>query len=204
MIGRPIPWLVAALLCSLIPSLRGVGAEPAPPPKPIRNQHDVIPSTFRGKVMAVTDKSITVKPEGFVEGRAIRFLPDGQQEVVSVYKQDNTKPPMTFVFSDDLLLINGPLAGRLKGAGYRQHRIADVQVGDHVEIGCDTAKKGVAVCGNLQIIRRYGGRVPPAITDNDLPPKRQHLRVDVQRNAAQEKEEKAGRILTQVFLRFHL
>lgn len=198
----PIAVLVALLFYSLTGNAGGRGPELAPLPKAVKNQDDEMPSMFRGKVTALTDKTITIKPEGFVTTRSRRLLEDGRWDVVAVYKQDNTKPPKTFVFSKKLLFLNGVRpGGGLKGAGYGQHKISDVRLGDHVEISCNTAQKEEAICGELRILRRYGGRVPPAIGDTELPVNQQHLRVDSWRNAEQEIEEKAVATVNQTILR---
>ena len=191
------------LFCLGISRSPGRELEPIPPPKPVLNQDDVPPLSFRGRVTVVTGESITIKPEGDIKITESRYLGDGRWEVLSVYRQDNTKPPRTFVFDDGLLFLNGtlPAGGRAKHIAIsnpsQQHKISDVRPGDHVQIRCNRVQ-GVDCCRELHIVRRYGGRVPPAIGDDKLPKDLQHLRIDTLSNAEQAREEKALRILSRL------
>lgn len=187
----------AAALVLALPTL-GRETPVAPPPNPVLDQDDCPVGTFRGRVVVVTGETITVKPEGFVASRSIENRGRPNQRVISIYKQDNTKPPSTLVFSDTLLDINGtlpanrrvlPLAG--VGKWERQHKLSVVRIGDHVEIETDVDVNKVPVCRSLEILRRYGGQVPAAIGDDLVPKRSAHLRVDVSRNAEQAREEKA-------------
>lgn len=158
------------------------------------------PHDYSGRVTAVSEEAVTIKPEGFVRIDEIKVLPDGVTQQRKVYIQDNTKPPRTFVFTDGALLTNGTLpAARRAGppiavrVPYRQHKISDLQPGDFVQISCGQSK-GVYFCSEIEIHRRPGGQVPPAIGDDKLPVSK---RVSTQRNAAQEQEVKIVRTLLQ-------
>src|SRR5262249_38080327 len=118
---------------------------------------------------------------------SIRFLANGQKVLVSIYKQDNTKPAMSFVFS-----ANHKRIGVSSGPG--QHKLADVRVGDVVKIDC-YCYSGVMHCLGIEVHRRPGGRVPPAIGDNDLPKEYRHMGYDVCRNREQFAEECALELL---------
>lgn len=190
-------FLICLSIFALAP-VKGGELQLAPPPKPVLNQDDETPFTYCGRVVAVTGETITVKPEGYVCVLHTRAGRDGRAEVVSIYKQDNTKPPRTFVFSDTLLDINGtlPTDRRLLprggvGAWERQHKISVVRVGDHVELETHVNTNKVPICASLEILRRYGGQVPTAVGDHIFRPSDKHLRVDVSRNAEQAREEKA-------------
>ena len=175
MLRTALAGLLSMVVCSLAEPTRGREPELAPPPRRILNQVDEFPHIFMGRVAAMTGQTITLKPEGYI--KFTTQLSTGEAyELVSVYKQDNTKPPRTFVFHRDLL------RGIVER---RHHKIADVQPGDVVWIDCRRLE-GVDFCIEIEIWRRPGGRVPPAFGDNVESPK---LRVDNFRNAEQAQEE---------------
>jgi hypothetical protein len=165
-------------------------AEPLPKPdstEPV--PADWPPCAFVGKVVALSDETITIKPQGHLKIYRIPSSADRPAKKEQVYVQDNTKPARLFVFSDPLLYFNGTLpAARRRGLGLSPttgHKISDVQTGDLVFISCNRAK-GVDYCTRLEIQRRPGGRVPPAIDDDKRDPNK---RIDTGYNVAQFVEE---------------
>ncbi len=198
--------LVSVLFWSLA-ALAGATAN-APPPEmaPVKAKPEEVPSTYKGIVVAVTDKTVTIKPSGDVTITKSRIGEGGKKEVVWVYTQDNTKPPQAFVFSDAALWANGtlPFANRAGkpalavNSNSRLHKISDLCLGDLVEITCGDVG-GTVYCNEIAIIRRPGGQVPPTIGDDTLPVAD---RVCTQRNAAQAREEQIVRHLSRLMSPF--
>jgi hypothetical protein len=183
--------LIALILASV--SLGSLHAEePKPKPRkvllPARN--DFYPHAFHGRVVSLTDETITIQPEGDFRIGEITFLPDGTV-VERLYFQDNSQPAKTFTFSDDMLATNDTLPADRKDKGQksprvRQHKISDILVGDIVRINCWKRQGGGETCLSIQIQRRPRGKVPPALGDNDVSAE---SRVDIQHNAEQFLEE---------------
>lgn len=147
---------------------------------------------FSGRVLAVGDETFTLKPEGNpTTQESFSFHPDGAIKEKRIYVLDTPQDPTTFMFDDSLLMFNGRKipAGRWAGLGqsprYDEHRIADLRPNDLVWIRCRRIK-GIDYCNSIQIQRRPGGKVPPAIGDGTKPHK---YRVDVRMNAEQFAEE---------------
>ena len=163
---------------------------PAPPPKPARTPvgADYEPDVFLGRVESMSDRMITVKPEGRLRVEFTRRTSEGVREEW-YYEQDNNQPAKTFTFSDCMLQHNGVLLP----PGRRGHQppdrceylIADVRVGDRVHVSYGTLR-GELLCTSLTIMRRPGGRVPDACGDDDPAYK---VKVSTQRNALQCAEE---------------
>ena len=97
--GIVAPVITVAFDASLLFNVTAVGfivslkPELAPPPKRILNQDEYAPSSFMGRVLDVTDKTVTIKPWGDIRITRERSLGDGRYEFVSLYRQDSTKPP---------------------------------------------------------------------------------------------------------------
>jgi hypothetical protein len=142
---------------------------------------DFDPPSYRGIVVGLTEKTVTIKPAGILTCLEISSLPDGTKKERQ-YTQDNTQPPREFVFSEILRPRPGGVGRPIVG-----HQIADLRMGDVVEISCQRSR-GVYVCTDIKIHRRPGGRVPPTVADARLS---QERRWDNARNAEQDREEKA-------------
>jgi len=153
---------------------------------------DWVPIGFYGRVVALTPQTVTVKPEGNLTATLTWRSLDGTEHK-KVYVQDNTKPPREFTFSE--MLKPGP--NGVGGAAYG-HRVSDVQVGDVVHISC-TRTRGVDYCRAIEIYRRPGGQVPPAVGETDVSPEH---RWSVRMNAEQAREELGLAALRKVGLRF--
>jgi hypothetical protein len=153
---------------------------------------DFVPTTYRGRVVGLTNKTVTIKPGGSVQTNEVSFHPDKTVKEERVYIQDNNQPPRLFVFGDQLL-------PRPNGACPVQHghRIADLQMGDVITIGCSRFR-GVDHCTRIEIYRRPGGKVPPAVGDDKLSVQN---RWDTRRNAEQAREETAVAAIGRLGLR---
>ena len=118
------------------------------------------PGGFQGRIVGFTKSGVIIKPEGRYKVTSSFTLPDGTTVNV-VYVQDNTQPPREFVFEDCLF----PDRPGSKTARVGEHNVTDLRNGDIVNIGYSgPAQGGACVC--IQIRRRPGGRVPPAIWDS--------------------------------------
>jgi hypothetical protein len=149
-----------------------------PPPEPVGP--DYVPSWYYGKVVGITDKAVTIKLEGDVKLDPIEGLPGGIQKKW-VYVQDNTQPPLEFIFADNLFPgRRGPKTPRCS-----EHQVADLRVGDVIELRRQRMRGG-DYCIGIQIQRRPGGKVPPAIGDAKAQPEH---RVDNRMNTEQYLEE---------------
>lgn len=191
--------LIACVVTLLWPYANLPAASEAPAPiDPAKLVWRDAPPAYMGVVTAVSGETITIKPAGDLKVTRSRFV-NGKSEVVKVYVQDNTEAPRTFVFGDVVLWHSGTLPAT-KRAGkpplgvsnpLGQHKISDVRVGDFVHISCGPVE-GVDHCSEIQIRRRPGGQVPPTMGEDKLPA---GLRISIQFNAAQAKEEKIMRIV---------
>jgi hypothetical protein len=139
------------------------------------------PPDFRGQVVGLTDKTVTIKPQGSLKFTATTFNRDGTIKDEKVYVQDNGQPPRMF----DIDAMR-PRPGRGKRIQYG-HMPDDLRMGDVVLIGCKHVR-GTDYCTRIQIYRRPGGKVPPAYEDKDA---RFEKRWDTIMNAKQAAEEKA-------------
>jgi hypothetical protein len=186
-----VPVLIGLLVAPLAASYPP-GDLPRPAPMPIPVPKDWQPGSYRGRVVALTDKTVTIKPEGNLRMEIVSFHPDGTVKEKLVYVQDNTQPPRVFTFSDRLLPRPNGQPGVAQG-----HKISDVRLGDVIYINCSQSR-GVDHCSEIEIHRRPGGRVPPALQDERLSELGKRLgkdfnqsRLDTQMNAAQTAEEQA-------------
>ncbi len=180
--------MVLVLVSLPIATARPAEPEKRPAPKPVGL--DYYPHVYSGRVMLINEEVIIIKPEGDLRTMPTSFHPDGTVKEQRLYVQDNTKPPKTFTFSDELLLHNGTLpAARRVGlhvsAPTGQHKISEVRSGDFVFIN-SWRGKGIEYCTSIQIQRRPGGKVPPAHWDDKTTYK---YRIDTQMNAEQAREE---------------
>jgi hypothetical protein len=87
---------------------------------------------YRGPVLAVTGRSITIKPWC-------------------------DRPPVTFPVTTLLATGGLPKYGYEYGTLYK---LADVRVGDHVLLRCAPPTNGVEVCRGISLLARPGGEVP--------------------------------------------
>ena len=122
--------LTAVVLVGL--SLTASGSDmprpaPIPRPQPEPVGPDWVPCDFCGRVVGITEKGQTIKPERGLKIFIIKPLPDGTTREW-VYVQDNTQPPREFVFNDCLFFDRpGPKTpsvrrapgGRPAGGGFR-------------------------------------------------------------------------------------
>jgi hypothetical protein len=167
-------------------------AEPPGAPAAIPVPKDWQPGAYRGRIVALTEKSVTIKLEGIVRMEAITFNPDGTVKQKCFYTQDNSQGPRAFTFNN--ALTPGPNGKPSVQSG---HKVSDLRMGDVVYVLC-THAKGVDYCGEIEIHRRPGGQVPPAIQDEMLIQLGKKIgkdltdsRWDVRMNAEQILEEKA-------------
>lgn len=168
---------------------------PIPRPQPEPVGPDWVPCAYCGRVVGITEKGLTIKPERGLKIFIIKPLPDGTTREW-VYVQDNTQPPREFVFNDCLFFDRpGPKTPRCG-----EHQVSDLRVGDFVEISCHRFR-GLDFCTRLEIQRRPGGKVPPALHDDKTS---LEGRVDTRRNAEQFIEEKVvPKLIPRLFVRFH-
>lgn len=200
---RLMIFLLAAggLILSPPPYQGLAAAEDAPPALKIA-EDDVLPG-FMGLVQEVTDKHMVIKPQGNIKFTWTHFGANGRPVAEYEVKQDNSGPPKKFVYSHQTLATNGTLPKGVKleiqnaEGGRGQHKLSEVRPGDLVLISCERIK-GENVCYAIEIHRRPGGRVPPAIGDDK---QENNRRIDVQRNADQEREELSLRCISKVLLR---
>ncbi len=150
----------------------------APPPEPVGA--DFVPHVYRGRIVGLSQTTVTIQPVNGLSMREISYLPDGSTRE-KVYVQDNTQPPLKFVFSD--LMVPKVGGQPLVPSG---HRATDVQVGDIVYLNRQHLR-GVDTCIRIEIERRPGGRVPPAVGDERR--RSPAHRWDNKRNAEQFAEE---------------
>jgi hypothetical protein len=151
----------------------GRAATVQPQPGPAAEQkEEELPPSFMGRVTAVSEKHLVLKPEVGLTLTTTHYT-NGRPFRTTVYVQDNTKPPRTFVFSPTYQPLHG------------EHKHSEIQVGDLVYLRC-IRKDGVDICFGVQIHRRPGGRVPPIIGDDKTDPSH---RWDNRRNAEQWIEE---------------
>ncbi len=149
------------------PNAPAPAEQPSIPQTPVPPDWD--PPTFCGRVIALSDKGLTIKPEGWVMLGIISYNADWTLKTNMIYKQDNTKPPRSFVFHGHVL----------QTLGRSGHKVTDVQVGDVVRIECRRLH-GIANCVDIVIERRPGGGIPPAL-DTDTPEKwRKHTLMNTQ------------------------
>ncbi len=178
-----------SLLC-LVSGVCAAAPVPAPPPKPARKpvDADYEPHVFLGRVESMSDRMITVKPEGRLRVEFARRTSEGVREEW-YYEQDNNQPAKTFTFADRMLEHNGVRLPPGRGAHGKpircEYLIADVRVGDRVHVSYGTLR-GELLCTSLTIMRRPGGRVPDACGDDDPAYK---VKVSTERNAVQCVEE---------------
>jgi hypothetical protein len=152
---------------------------------------DFEPGLYTGRIVALTDKTVTIRFAGCV--KIIEVWPQRDGTVIhNVYVQDNAKPPREFPFSAHLLrdFWGGPPPEDMA------HRVSDLRIGDLVRLECMRAQPNA--CYAIGIYRRPGGKVPPAARDLTFP--KEH-RWDVRMNAQQAAEERAVALLRQVGLR---
>lgn len=193
---------ICAVFFAFVVSMFGRAADQRPAVGP-----DELPPSYMGQVTAVSGETIVIKPKGNHKITATLSLGGGKVEQLADYVQDNSKPPHSFVFSNELLYYNGTLpATRFpkRGLGLTPqgglHKISDVQIGDIVWITC-RRDQGTDTCIEIQILRRPGGKVPPAFDDEKRDAK---SRIDNGRNAEQFIEEKVvPKLIPRLFVRFH-
>jgi hypothetical protein len=147
---------------------------------------DEVPPSYYGKVVEITKYTVTIKPQGNLKVYTHRNV-GGVMVEESVYVQDNSRPPQSFVF-DERLFPNS------SSHVQRGHRISDVKVGDVIQISCGEFR-GMAHCFGIEIYRRPGGKVPPAIGDD----KTSLNRWDARMNGEQFAEEKVLPRLPRLF-----
>jgi hypothetical protein len=153
-----------------------------------REENEDLRTAYQGRVVAVTEKTVTIRPEGLLWVASIKYLHGGT--LTRRYTQDNSKPPRTFTFCDDLL--------HDRASGRSLYKIADLKIGDAVLISCGR-HNGVDYCINIEIQRRSGGTVPPS-QDVFLPEKFRH---SARMNAEQFAEETfAPHVVPWLLLRF--
>lgn len=162
---------------------------------------DFQPPAYHGKVVEITKKTVTIRLEGYLQFNEISYLAEGTKRE-RVYIQDNDQPPKEFVFGDQLILRPDGVSLVKDG-----HNISDLRVGDVVRIGRNQWL-GIDYCNMIQICRRPGGKVPPAVEDErwsklgkESGKNLDHARWDNQMNAAQAREEKAVAALKRIGLR---
>jgi hypothetical protein len=194
--------LIAAALLAvpLTPAATSAQATPAPVGTYPPVGEDFTPSIYKGRIIAMTEKTVTVKPYGDIREYLMGPIrPDGTRDIRE-YVQDNNKPPQTFTFTESLLYWSGTnTAGRVgTPPPDGTHNVGDLRVGDLVFIDCGWRVGGVVYCRDVQIHRRPGGKVPPARGAEKLPVEK---RWDTQANAAQFAEEKGPAALRKVGLR---
>jgi hypothetical protein len=171
--------------------LIAIGGQPIPAPRPAGGgspraaekpdlagwlpvDKDFIPSSYRGRIIGLVGKTVTIKPEGDLKIGQIKTLPGGAVEK-RLYVQDNTGPPRTFAFHGMLLRFSGldsTYRGGVTPPHDTDHKVGDLQIGDVVDIGCERLE-GVDYCHRVSIQRRPGGLVPPANGDAKLPAAKQ-------------------------------
>ncbi len=136
------------------------------PGVPVTKDFDAFdPPVFGGKVVALTKDGVTIKPEGAWGSAHIVCQPDGTMKEVCRYIQDDTQPPRTFVFTEDMLYQSGlNPTYRGPGAPYLWHPVTDVKIGDTVEIGCVHTPAKV-YCTRITIKSRPDAQVPPTILE---------------------------------------
>ncbi|MCI0705102.1 MAG: hypothetical protein L0241_28915 [Planctomycetia bacterium] len=182
--------IVLALVGLSLTSLQSDEPKPKPPQAVLPVGDDFVPSAYLGRVVNVTEETVTIKPEGDLKIGSISFHPDGTIKEERLYIQDNTKPPQTFVFSDGLHWYNGTLpaarrAGLVLTPHSGLHKISDLRPGDFVFIN-SYRRQGIDYCAEILIQRRPGGQVPLTIGDDKLPVKD---RIATGYNDAQAREE---------------
>ena len=155
-------------------------------------QNTFAPPRYRGKVLEISQKSITIKLEGSIQVNVIHYLADGTKVERVLYIQDNNQPPKELVFSDQLLPVPNGRTLVLDG-----HNISDLRIGDGVEVGA-SRWLGVDYCNKMEIWRRPGGKVPPSVLDKKTTTAN---RWDTRRNAEQEREENAVASVQRLVLR---
>ena len=133
------------------------------------NNEDLCRS-FRGKVLQITQKSLTIKLEGKV--KTVEYRQVNGVEVTRTYLQDNKQPPRTFVFAPPLLYYSG-LNPNYRGPGclYLGGLVTDLRAGDSVYINYCRAQ-GQDYCTGIVIEARPGGKVPPVRGGLPLPPEK--------------------------------
>jgi hypothetical protein len=133
---------------------------------PVTGDFDAFqPPLFGGKVVAMTKDEITIKPEGKIMSPSFTRQPDGTTKETCRYVQDETKPPRTFVFTEELLYHSG-LNPNYRGGGgaYSGHLVNDVKVGDTVYISC-TRMRAKDYCPRITITARPDEKVPPTVRE---------------------------------------
>jgi hypothetical protein len=115
-----------------------------------------VPCKATGIVAAIGKDSLTLT---FLPERQWVCRPDQKGQMIFVEVAPlPAPPPKTFKLSS-LLAAGKASAGR--GAEW-SYGIADVRVGDWVELCHHTRPNGIDCCDNIRITRRPGGKIPPA------------------------------------------
>ncbi len=138
-----------------------IGAVAAPLQQNVPNNNEDLCRSFRGKVVQLMEKTVTIKPEGNLKIVGYRTV-DGVK-VTRTYIQDNTKRPRTFTFTDELLYDSGLNPGyRGGGCPYFDHLVTDLKAGDSVYISFYPSQ-GKDCCDRIKIESRPDGNVPPTV-----------------------------------------
>jgi len=170
------------------------GADPlklAPGEVPVPK--DWAPPAYVGRVIGLTDKTVSLKLVRELRIEEISFNPDGSEKSKMVYIQDNNQPAKLFVFHEQLL----PRANGVAGP-QDSHTVADLRLGDVIKIRSSRDIRGdrhVEYCHSIRIQRRPGGQIPPLVIDKALPLEhRWHTKMNIE----QAREEKAMNAVTRL------
>jgi hypothetical protein len=159
---------------------------------------DYQPSRYIGRVMQITATSVFIRHERLYTEEDYERQPDGICRPVAIYRQNNKLPFHKFQF-DPCLFPNLPITKWLGPGG--NYYATEVRIGDVVEITRGVqAPGGGDTCTRISILRRPGGKVPPAWGDDDL---EEHRRHDARCNAEQFVEEKVIPALPRLVMHMH-
>jgi len=120
------------------------------------------PDEYHGRVVALTEKAVTIKLEGNLQIEVVSFHPDGTIKEKKVYTQDNNQASLTFPFAPQLL----PRPNGIEHV-QRGHKVSEIQIGDVIQIR-SSQWQGADHCTEIKIYRRPAGRVPPTVGDKWL------------------------------------
>jgi hypothetical protein len=154
---RVIILLVVSMGIAASAGGRGQNAVPGTIPLAPANNDD-LRNAYRGKVVELTEKSVTIKPEG--EVKVVQYCGGDDLSKARIYIQDNTEPPRKFVFTEGLLYHSG-LNPNYRGGSmpYFGHKVSDLKVGDSIYINC-RRMKAQENCERIQIEARPDGNIP--------------------------------------------
>lgn len=122
---------------------------------------DFEPHQFYGTVTKISEEGITIKQVGPLNSRVLHGPGWFGLSFVTTHRQDDKRPPVEFLFYDAL---HDPKRS-IERTG--EHEVTDVKVGDRVLVFYQRPA-GPRAVSSLHIIRRPGGKVPPANYDDVL------------------------------------